>query len=121
MMILLPRKLHMDDRTQSACLRPALSRVSTKFILNFYFVQIVNPTVLEPPGICFLRPIWEMITGRSKRDTYGLGLNKSKVEFYYTEYVNDFKQTNLKRGDWSIKKAVEDGLTPGKKMLGDKT
>ena len=112
MMILLPRKLHMDDATQAAFVRAAVSRVSSKINVNLFIsVKIANPTVLEPRGISFLRPVWEMIT-----DTWLLGLNESDVDVYYTKYINNFKGA-LQAGERSIEQAVNDRLTPGEKKI----
>ena len=66
MMILLPKKLHVDDSSQAAFVRAAVSRVSffLKVIFNFCHLQIANPTVMEPRGLDFLRPIWYMMQRR---------------------------------------------------------
>ena len=117
MMILLPRKLHMDDATQSAFVRAAVSRVSSEKNVNlFIYVKIANPTVLEPRGISFLHPIWEMITDRWPHVTWGLDLKESDVDVYYTKYINNFKRA-LQAGERSIEQAVDDRLTPGENKL----
>merc|ERR1712147_481299 len=53
MMILLPKKLHFDDKSQAAFLRAAVSRIA-------------NPTVMEPRGFDFLRPIWHLMQALDK-------------------------------------------------------
>lgn len=79
-----------------------------------YLLQIANPTVLDPPGITFLRPVWRLITDSpNKYKYYGLGLNESEVDVYYTKYINNFKRA-LRSDEESIEQAVYGGLTPGK-------
>ena len=75
------------------------------------YVKIANPTVLEPRGISFLRPVWLMITGR-----WPLNLYESDVDVYYTKYINNFKRA-LQAGERSIEQAVNDRLAPGEKKI----
>ena len=83
-----------------------------EFIVDlFLFVKIANPTVMEPRGISFLRPVWQMIT-----ETWLLGLNESDVDVYYTKYINNFKRA-LPAGEQSIEQAVDDRLTPGENKI----
>ena len=110
MMILLPRKLHMDDETQAAFVRAAVSRVSSERKMSFTnFDQIANPTVLEPRGVSFLRPIWYLI--ERHRDEL-IGLNKTEVNVYYKKFINNFKRT-LQANEESIEQAVDNRITPG--------
>jgi hypothetical protein len=88
-------------------------------IFNFCHLQIANPTVMEPRGLDFLRPIWEMMQTQNHRghrnDEY-IGLASDEVRVYYTKYVNNYKSqlNQLQPGQISIRDAVKDGLTPGK-------
>ena len=63
---------------------------------------------MQPRGIEFLRPIWELITHWDY-----LGLCDNQIMVYYTKYVNHYKQP-LQPNDQSICDAVEKQLTPGK-------
>lgn len=65
--------------------------------------------MLEPRGVTFLRPVWEMITDDGWR---GLGLNLDDVDIYYRKYINNFKRTPTEREE-SIEQAVDKKLTPG--------
>ena len=71
-----------------------------------FFIQIANPTVLEPAGVTFLRPVWDLITG------YYLLLNEDDIAINYKKYINNFKRA-LAQNEVSIEQAVNDGLTPG--------
>lgn len=112
MMVLLPRKLHMDDNTQAAYLRAAVSRVSlfqncsSKRLMDFK--KIANPTLMEKRGVDFLYPIWQLIESRSN----GIGLATDDVSVFYTAYINDFKRP-IQQNEISINEAVSARLTPG--------
>ena len=78
---------------------------------------------MEPRGLDFLRPIWHLMQAQTN-DEFGMtiqndnyiGLAADQVRVYYKKYVNDYKsQLNpLQPGQFSIRDAVNDGLTPGK-------
>ena len=61
---------------------------------------------MQPSGIEFLRPIWELIS----QPRY---LNISSINVYYTKYINNYKQP-VPNGEPSVDDAVRLSLTPGK-------
>ena len=73
---------------------------------------------MEPRGLDFLRPIWDLMQAQDHRgdqnDKY-IGLAPDQVRVHYVKYVNDFKQqlNPLQPGQLSIRDAVYDQLTPG--------
>ena len=108
MMVLLPKYLHVDDERQAAFVRAAISRVMWNHKIKLIiFRQIANPTVMEPPGLFFLRPIVTLLT-----QSYMVGLPFGSIRVHYKMYVNEFKQPP-KPGERSICEAVGDRLTPG--------
>ena len=105
MMILLPRKLHMDDHTQGAYLRAAVSRVRSISFSWIIVSKIANPTLMEKRGVDFLYPIWSLTENKLRLDT-------DDTSVFYTVYINDFKRP-LQQNEISINEAINDRLTPG--------
>ena len=99
MMVLLPKKLHFDDNSQSAFLRAAISRMA-------------NKTVIEEEGIWLLRPVYHLLF-----DSYYLGFDLSKVIVCYETYTNNFKTDSLHKNVQTIENAVDKGICPGKTKL----
>ena len=64
---------------------------------------------MQPRGIEFLRPIWQLVT-----DVKYLCLSFDDINVYYTKYINNYKHP-ITDGEQSIDDAVQAGLTPGKK------
>ena len=62
---------------------------------------------MQPRGIEFLYPIWELVT-----KSYYLGLSFNDINVYYTKYVNNYKHAVANR-ERSIDEAIQAGLTPG--------
>ena len=65
---------------------------------------------MEPRGLDFLMPIWQMMQTQNKwgdlNDKY-IGLTSDQVRVYYTKYVNDFKpRLNTLPGQTSIRDAA---------------
>ena len=68
--------------------------------------------MLEPRGVYFLHPIWQLI----ERRTHGIGLERNDVNIYYTKYINNFKRA-LQANEESIVQAVDNRLTPGTDLV----
>ena len=66
---------------------------------------------MQPRGIEFLRPIWNLITDRQY-----LHLSFNDVDVYYTKYINNHKQIVV-NGEQLVDDAVQAGLTPGKMIF----
>lgn len=64
---------------------------------------------MEPRGVTFLRPIWELITSDG---WCSLGLKDNEVDINYRKYINNFKRA-VAANENSIEEAVNDRLTPG--------
>ena len=71
----------------------------------------MNPTLIQPRGIDFLRPIWNLITDRQY-----LYLSFNDVDVYYTKYINNHKHIVV-NDEQSVDDAVQAGLTPGKMIF----
>ena len=54
---------------------------------------------------------WQQLHEKSLCE-FGLGLNESDVDIYYTKYINNFKRT-LQADEQSVEQAVNNQLTPG--------
>ena len=84
----------------------------------------MNPTVMQPKGLDFLTPIWEMIYSNKEIDrnssdkTQGLNLPESDVSVTYTRYINSYKKTatNAQPNDTPIDVAIKDGFAPGEEF-----
>merc|ERR1712176_1640980 len=77
LIILLPKKLHIDGEHQAAFLRAAVSRIA-------------NKTVLEQEGLFFLRPVYDVVF----QDVNYLKLPRSSVSVCYKVYDNTYKDGN---------------------------
>ena len=118
MLILLPKKLHIDGTHQAAFLRAAVSRVRNFDIINLGFnllFQIANQTVLEEQGLFFLRPVYQLL--------FEIGLSgflellRPSVSVFYKIYNNTYKDgIQVGPDGLSLHDAVEKGLTPGKTL-----
>ena len=105
-MILLPKKLHKNDESQTAYLRAAVSRVS--FESNYftegistYYLQIANPTVLEKPGAFMIWPVYELLFYKN----FYLALTEDQVNIRYKTY----KTAN----ESDMQEIIDQRLAPG--------
>ena len=105
-MILLPKQLHKNDKSNAAYLRAAVSRVSCTihFLIT---VQIANPTVLEKPGAFMLAPIYRLLFGQcTPYSANSLELTEDQVAVTYKTYRTDDPA--------ALKAVVDQKLAPGK-------
>ena len=85
LMILMPRQLHVDDESQAAFLRAAVSRVRklTLKINNYFYQKLANQTIIDREGVFYLEKVTDLIC-----DGEGLGLKDFLVNVTYKTYYN---------------------------------
>ena len=82
-------------------------------MFDFLF-QLANQTVLEEEGLFFLDPIYRLFF---ESYPYSLSLPRSCVSVCYKTYHNTYKHgIQIGPNDLSLRDAVDQELTPGKKL-----
>ena len=84
LMILMPRQLHVDDESQAAFLRAAVSRVRklTLKINNYFYQKLANQTIIDREGVFYLERVWYLFH-------IGLHLKGFPISVTYKTYYNN--------------------------------
>ena len=85
LMILVPRQLHVDDDSQAAFLRAAVSRVRQLVLKKSKTLfKLANKTIIDREGVFYLKKVMDLVCHEHR----GLGLEDIPVNVTYKTYYN---------------------------------